>query len=261
MHPQQSEAIILQHLDYGESDRIVTFFTPGHGLLKGFARGARKSRKRFGAALEPFTNVGLIWQRRPNSSLLALQEAELISLRDGLRRELKALALASYACELVAVMFGEGEGHDDVYRLLNSLLDQLEQDGGCAEYRLLLELRLLRLSGHEPHLLHCSNCGGGLPSEVYFNVEHGGSLCPACQVPGSMRVALTTLGSLARCRETRPDLFAGFRLGSTTLEEGTPLCTAALDRQLPHPLKSRAFLDSLGPLPAVPRPHGEGRDS
>ena len=53
MKPEVSSAIILHHTDYGEADRIVTFLTPDHGRLKGFARAARKSRKRFGAALEP----------------------------------------------------------------------------------------------------------------------------------------------------------------------------------------------------------------
>jgi len=261
MHPQKSEAIILQHIDYGESDRIVTFFTPEQGLLKGFARAARKSRKRFGAALEPFSGVRLIWRQRPNSSLVNLQEAELLDLRDGLRRDLKALALAAYGCELVAALFGEGGAHPEVYAMLKSLLDQLDVDGGCAEYRLLLELRLMRLSGHEPHLLHCAVCGGALPEQVHFSAEQGGSLCPACRVPGAQPVSLATLGSLARCRETPADRFAGFHLGATTLGEGAPLCTAALDAQLPRRIKSREFLDRLEPLPAAPRPSDGGGHS
>ncbi|TYO96395.1 DNA replication and repair protein RecO [Geothermobacter ehrlichii] len=249
--PRTTDAIILRHTDYGEADRIVSFFTPDDGLVKGFARGARKSRRRFGAAFEPFSLVRLVWRPRPGSALVSLREAELVSLRAGLRNDLKAMALAGYACELVEMLFGEGGCHPEVFRLLDTLLAQLERNGARAEYRLLLELRLLRLSGHEPHLLHCAVCGGSLPDDARFSARHDGSLCSACAVPGARPVALTTLGSLARCRETAVDRFDGIRLGTRTLGEGAPLVTEALEQMLPHPLKSRVFLDHLGPLPPV----------
>jgi len=257
---QITDAIILRHTDYGEADRIVSFFTPGAGLVKGFARGARKSRKRFGAALESFARVRLTWQLRGGSALVSLREAELVSLRDGLRRDLRAVALAGYACELVEMLFGEGGSHPEVFALLDSLLARLEADGARAEYRLLLELRLLRLSGHEPHLLHCAVCGGGLPETTAFSARHDGSLCPVCLVPGARPVALTTLGSLARCRQTPPDRFDGIRLGARTLGEGAPLVSEALDLVLPRPPKSRAFLERLGPLPPVAAAGGTARN-
>lgn len=249
MHPTLSEAIVLRHTDYGEADRIVSLFTADHGLLKGFARSARKSRKRFGAALEPFARVRLLWRQRSSSNLVQLQEAELVELHPRLRSDLKAMALASYGCELVEQLFGEGGEHPEVFDLLASLLASLDRQGGCAEHRLLLELRLLRLSGHEPHLLHCSLCGGGLPEEARFSPVHNGSLCPNCDVPGSRAVRLSTLGSLARCRESNLRRFDGYRLGERTLGEGAPLITACLDQVLPHPVKSRSFLERLGPLP------------
>ncbi|GAB4565369.1 MAG: DNA repair protein RecO [Geothermobacteraceae bacterium] len=249
MHPILSEAIILRHTDYGEADRIVSLFTADHGLLRGFARGARKSRKRFGAALEPFARVRLLWQQRSSSSLVQLREAELVGLHPRLRTDLKAMALAAYGCELVEQLFGEGGEHPEVFALLAGLLASLDRMGGCAEHRLLLELRLLRLSGHEPHLLHCSLCGGGLPDQARFSPLHNGSLCPHCDVPGSRPVLRTTLGSLARCRESEVLRFDGFRLGERTLGEGAPLITACLDQVLPYPVKSRSFLERLGPLP------------
>src|SRR5512145_2747991 len=130
MNLHASDAIILRHLDYGEADRIVTFLTPGHGRLKGFARGARKSRKRFGAALEPFAKVRLHWSSR-GGELLGLREAELLDLHVGLRSDLDAIALASYACELVEQLLGDAHGHPGAYVLLAALLDHLAAPGGA----------------------------------------------------------------------------------------------------------------------------------
>ena len=95
-----SQAIILHHTDYGEADRIVTFLTPDQGRLKGFARAARKSRKRFGAALEPFAEVQLHWAARSSGDLVSLRDAELVTLRSGLHSDLETLTLAGYGCEL-----------------------------------------------------------------------------------------------------------------------------------------------------------------
>jgi DNA repair protein RecO (recombination protein O) len=50
----RTEAIVLRAIDYGESDRIVTFCTADFGKIRGIAKGARRSRKRFANALEPF---------------------------------------------------------------------------------------------------------------------------------------------------------------------------------------------------------------
>src|SRR5210317_1853456 len=104
---QVSQAIILHHTDYGEADRIVTFLTPDHGRLKGFARAARKSRKRFGAALEPFAEVQIHWTARGSGDLVSLRDAELVDLHSRLRRDLETLSLASYGCELADVLFDE----------------------------------------------------------------------------------------------------------------------------------------------------------
>jgi len=247
MHLHASEAIILHHLDYGEADRIVTFLTPDQGLLKGFARGARKSRKRFGPALEPFAQVRLHWSSPRSGELQSLREAELLDLRAGLRQDLTAIALAGYGCELLEALLGEGHGHGEAFALLTAYLGHLAGGGASPEVRLLLELRLLQLAGYLPHLLHCSLCGETLrEAQNAFAAEVGGSLCPACAVRAPARpVALGTLGTLARVLQTPPTLFAGFRLSPQTLAEGGAILGTALRPHLARPLKSLPFLERM----------------
>ena len=47
-----AEALVLRTYKLGEADRIVVFLTRDRGKKRGVAPNARKSRKRFGAALE-----------------------------------------------------------------------------------------------------------------------------------------------------------------------------------------------------------------
>ena len=247
MSSQVSSAIILRHIDYGEADRIVTALTPDHGRLKGFARGARHSRKRFGAALEPFAEVRLHWSARPGGELVSVREAELVSLRIGLRRDLETLALAGYGCELTEALYEEAVGAAEAYGLLRAFLDHLDADGASAAAKLLLELRLLALAGIVPHLQHCAACHGGLPDgPVGFLADRGGSLCPACGGDAaSLRVDRLTLGSLGRLLQTPPERFAGIQLSPRTLQEGGALLADALRGHLPRPIKSAQFLAGL----------------
>lgn len=248
MPPLISSAIILRHVDYGEADRVVTVLTPDHGRMKGFARGARKSRKRFGTALEPFAEVRLHWAPRPGGDLVSLREAELVTLRTGLRRDLETLALAGYGCELTEALFDEAVGFAEVFNLLRAFLDHLDGAGASREAKLLMELRLLALAGIVPHLQHCAVCHGVLPDgPVGFSASHGGSLCPACGgEAAAVKVDRLTLGSLGRLLQTPAERFADICLSPRTLREGGALLADALRDHLPKPLKSAAFLGGLG---------------
>jgi len=241
-----SEAIILRHLDYGEADRIVTFFTPEYGCLRGFARSARKSRRRFGASLEPFARVRMHWTAR-SGDLVTLREAELLDLRTGLYSDLAAMALAGYGCELLAALLGEQHGHLDAFDLLQAFLDSLACRGATPEARLLFELRLLVLAGYAPHLLHCSGCGRPLTGdEAAFDAASGGGLCLSCAGhSASLRLSPLTLGSLARILRGPKTLFDGFRLSARTREEGAAALDACLRQHLTRPLKSLSFLERM----------------
>jgi DNA repair protein RecO (recombination protein O) len=249
-----SDAIVLRHTDYGEADRIVTFYTRDIGVLRGFARHARSSRRRFGAALETFAQVRLEWVPGRGEGLASLREAELLDLRPVLRTRLDALALGAYGCELVEELFGGGEPHPEVFDLLRAFLDVLVAGPGerLPDVRMLLEMRLLRAAGYVPHLLHCSECGSVAgEGEVAFAAARGGRLCLECAGRGeSFRLSPLTLGTLARCLKAADDVFDGFRFGERTLSEGEAVLDDALRLHLSRPLRSRAFLERFLGSPA-----------
>jgi DNA repair protein RecO (recombination protein O) len=247
MQQQNSEAIILHHLDYKDADRIITCFSLEQGLLKGFARNARKSRKRFGTALEPFSQVRLHWTDKAGSDMVSLQEAELIDLRSGLRKDIGALALASYGCELVEGLLGEKQVQPDVFHLLQAFLDHLNKNGLSLEARLLFELRLLALVGYAPHFLHCAACNIALEGEqAAFSAKAGGCLCLDCAPPSvPLKVSVMTFGTLGRSLQSPLTLFEGFRFSERTLAEGGKVLADALRQHLSRPPKSLSFMEQM----------------
>ncbi|MDA3902356.1 MAG: DNA repair protein RecO [Desulfuromusa sp.] len=243
--PQRSEALVLRRTNYGESDIILTLFTATYGLQKGFAKSARKSRKRFGAVLEPFTQAVFQWKKGRGSFWL-LQEAELVTLRFGLRSDLQRLALASYGVELVGLLLQEGEPQQLIYELLCSFLDYLEQGGDEFSARLLFELRLIYLLGYMPHLLHCSECLKIFANElIRFDANRGGSLCLDCAGSGGISVDLGTIGSLARSLKVAHRQFSGFSFGPKTLHQAGLILSQVLQQILPREPRSLKFLSQL----------------
>ncbi len=247
MQQQNSEAIILHHLDYKDADRIITFFSLEQGRLKGFAYNARKSRKRFGTALEPFSHVRLAWTSKAIGDMVSLQEAELVELHSGLRRNVAALGLASYGCELVEDLLGEGQAQPEVFHLLRAFLGHLAKNGLSLEARLLFELRLLSLVGYAPHFLHCASCNAPLEGEqACFSAKEGGCLCLDCApASGPIKVSVMTFGTLGRSLQSPVTLFEGFRFSDRTLEEAGRILSEALRQHLSRPPKSLAFMEQM----------------
>ncbi len=68
--PRQSEALILRTYPFHEADLLVTFFTRAEGKVRGVAKAAKRSKRRFGGALEPLTHVTAHWDWIPATSFL-----------------------------------------------------------------------------------------------------------------------------------------------------------------------------------------------
>src|ERR1700684_3407797 len=74
-----SEAVVLRTWPVQEADLVVSFFTRDYGRLKGIAKSALKSRKRFGGALEPMTVARAWFVERPKQELVRLDQLEIVS--------------------------------------------------------------------------------------------------------------------------------------------------------------------------------------
>src|SRR5947209_12393412 len=73
-----SEAIVLRTYPLHESDLLVTLFTRVEGKVKGVARAAKKSKRRFGGALEPLTLVRAYYDDREGKELARLDSCDIL---------------------------------------------------------------------------------------------------------------------------------------------------------------------------------------
>jgi DNA repair protein RecO (recombination protein O) len=238
MHIITCEAVVLSVSDLGESDRLVTCFTLEHGKLKGVARGAKRSVKRFGGALEPFARLRL--QLTHREGLSGLSGADIITLHTGIRSDLVKIGSAGYACELTERLTLEGQQNQRLFRLLATYLQHLQKSPWDPSDRRFFTINLLKVTGYQPPLEQCASCGVELASANRFcHSSGGGILCDRCGSSGRP-ISSRTVTLLRRTMQTGH--FGVIRFTSEELEETDELLESALTPHLDRPLKSLAFL-------------------
>lgn len=175
---KESEAIVLRTYPFRESDLLVTLFTRAEGKIRGVARAAKKSRRRFGGALELLTYVKLTYEDRERQELVRLDACEVIEspLTSEMGYE-RAVALGHVA-ELLDELSPDREANDAVFRLALSAIRQLAGSDVWLPITY-FELWMARLMGYLPDLTECLSCGTSLNgSRAYFHALADGLMCP-----------------------------------------------------------------------------------
>jgi DNA repair protein RecO (recombination protein O) len=177
----KTEAIVLRSIRYGEADRILHLYTPNHGRLGAIAKGARRSRSRFGARLEPFFQIKLVLHEG-RGDLHTVTAVDTVDARPGLRDSAHALDAAARACDAVARLFETDDPHPDVFALLANELTLLASGPAAArtENALAFRLKLLLAAGIVPQLGSCANCGER-EHLTGFSAAAGGVVCSSCE--------------------------------------------------------------------------------
>jgi len=185
--PLKTEAIVLRSIRYGEADRILHLYTPGHGRLSAIAKGARRARSRFGARLEPFFHVRAVLHQG-RSDLLTVTSVDTVAAHAALRDHEATLDAAARACDAVTRLFETADPHPEVFGLLANQLALLQADAAQARAAtgLAFRLKLLLAAGIVPQLAACALCGGA-EHLGGFSGAAGGVVCNSCEA-GSFRL-------------------------------------------------------------------------
>lgn len=236
------DAIVIAVTDYREADLLVTVFSLEHGKLRGIARNARKSRKRFGGALELFARLHL--QVVVQEGLCPISEADIVTVFPRIRQDLAKIGHAAYACELTDRLLPEGMRNPRMFRLLVSYLDRLDQATVTSSDRRFFEVNLLNILGYRLPIDHCADCGAQLEGAPggSFARRGAGLLCSACGRSGRT-IGAATVALLRRAMQT--GRFGVVRFLPDQLAEAGELVDAAIAAHLNRPLKSLAFLQEM----------------
>lgn len=178
-----TDAIVLHAFDYLESSRILRLVTRDGGVRSALARGARKSSKRFGAALDLYAQGIADLQTKPGRDLDTLSGFDVVRVRHQLAGDLGRFAGASMIAELT-LRFARDVADPGLFDAVDASLDSLAvapadraRDAALAgAWRVLVEL------GVAPTTDECAECHAPIAREsaAMFSPRAGGALCERC---------------------------------------------------------------------------------
>jgi len=254
MPTEKTLAIVLRVIDFSESSCVVTLFTRDFGKISGLAKGARRPKSAFEAALDLLAVCRIVFLHKSSEALDLLTEAKLQRRFKSARNNLSRLYAGYYVAELLTELTDEGDPHPELFDAAESALVTLDdQDHGDDSVDVVVvlmrfELTALRLLGHLPSLTQCVGCGcsvdGG--SRVAFGQLSGGVLCGKCRIGKKQVVSVRTetIETLRRLAEPE-DRFNRFTLDRGSIGELRGVLNHYLRNLLGHRLRMHQFLGLL----------------
>jgi len=174
---KQSEAIVLRSYPLREADLLVTLFTRTEGKVRGVAKSAKKSKRRFGGSLEPLTRVTLYWEDRARQELARLDACEVLESPLAERVDYPRAVALAHVGELLDELLPDREPNDAIFRLAVSVLGALHA-GAIWMPLTYFDLWMVRLAGVLPDMRACAACGAALNgSAAFFHPLADGLLC------------------------------------------------------------------------------------
>ncbi len=256
-----TDAIILDSFDFGESDRILAFCTKEFGKVKGIAKGARRSRKRFVGRLEPASCIKLFFHYSEKSELVRVEDAALIHGFDNLRGDVESFTSACYLLELTGAFTRPGFSLPEVFNLLSNFLSFMDRGGDTTLLSRFYEVKLLSILGYMPGLEHCVSCGGAVAGpekggKLRFCARSGGLLCYDClgrlTGEGSMGLSVGTSKFIQAAQRMAVDKLDRLRPGPSFISEAGPILDSFIKIRLGHGLKTKSFMEQMKNLYPMP---------
>jgi DNA repair protein RecO (recombination protein O) len=174
---KQSEAIVLRTYPLREADALVTLFTRAEGKVKGVARAAKKSKRRFGGALEPMTWVRAYYEDREGQELARLDSCDILESPLSDTVDYPRVVALEHMAEALDELLPDREDNDAIFRLVVAVLHQL-RSGSIWMPLTYFQLWLVRLTGFLPELSTCAGCGGTLNgSRTFYHALADGLMC------------------------------------------------------------------------------------
>ncbi len=246
MIAHQVEAVVLRTWPIHEADQIVSLFTRDFGKIKGVAKAAAKSRRRFGGALEPMTHVRAHYAEKPSQELVRLDSFEI--LHSPLAEPVdygRAAALAFFA-EVLEQTLPDHDPHDVVFRLLLSVLEQTRVD--CIWMPVTyFALWITRLMGWLPDLSRCLLCGESLSGQAaYFHFAQDGLVCAEHRGAHGAMLSADSHALALRIFRAPASAFAGEAWPRSRGADLRRFAIQSLERHLERKLTTVAALLRLG---------------
>jgi DNA repair protein RecO (recombination protein O) len=248
----RTTGFVLRTLSYSESDLIVTFYCRDIGKLKGIAKGAKRSKKRFANVFEPFSLTNIIFTRKSRDTLAFIESCDIIDHYDAVRQDMEKTLIASYFIDLTDHFSPEGKKNEKIFQLLQDFLMMLSREKTSDAVVRFFEIRLLKLAGFEPALEYCITCKTPVTNghAYYFHANEGGIKCSNCAKVQRYEqpISAGTVRTLLLGKEMDIDKIKMITLTNSLSMESRSILVNFISHVLGHEVKSLKVMEQVRKL-------------
>ncbi len=189
----ETDAIVLDSRQHGESDVILTLFCHDFGRISVIAKGGKKSKRRFVNKLEIFSAIHALLRRSGKGGLPLLEDAELIASHIEIRENIARYTTASVVQEILLAGTRDHDPAKHLFHLTQWTFQELSEKNEHLMVLLCFLTVYLETIGYRPELEYCLECGNkNIPqSHHLFNICKGGIFCGQCSQHVGTTIALS----------------------------------------------------------------------
>ncbi|MGC2109253.1 MAG: DNA repair protein RecO [Candidatus Korobacteraceae bacterium] len=242
---KQSEAIVLRTYPLREADLLVTLFTRAEGKIKGVARSAKRSKRRFGGALEPATWVRAYYDDREGRELARLDSCDILESPLSGELDYPRVVALEHVAETLDELLPDREANDAIFRLAVSVLLQL-RSGEIWLPLTYFQLWLVRLVGFLPELSECIACGAALNgSQAFYHAMADGLMCVQHKRLASSQLAADSRALAARMFRAPVETFSEEFWAAKQYSDLRRFLVQIIERHIEKKLVTAAMLAKL----------------
>ncbi len=185
--------LVLQEIEYGESDRILKILTAEQGLITAFAKNSMRLTNHLFAACGQLCYSEFVLRpgRNTEDKMYTVVEAGYETDFRGIGYSFEAQGVAMYMVEFtLALSLAEQPAAGELKLLLNCLHMICEKKAQPKLVKAVFELRMMCECGFLPQLLACRSCGAYEGVRFYLDMEDGHLLCADCAAKEGRRCNL-----------------------------------------------------------------------
>lgn len=178
----KTKAFVLNKLDFGDTSKIVNFYSEEFGRVTGIIKGARSAKSKIGKAVDILNFVEIIFYRKENRDIQVVTQADLISHFPNIKSDLEKLKYSSAIIELVLKLTVENDSHKRLFNGIERILNRMNSEDipPILLFAFFYKFFLSEI-GYGLETDSCSECNKVLVAskEIYYNYELG-FLCDSC---------------------------------------------------------------------------------
>lgn len=247
-----TNVINLKSYSISEADKIILMYSKEKGLIKGVAKGIKKTTSKLGGRMDLLVANKMMLNKGKNLDTIC--QAEALNTFFNLRSDIDKLFFAMYCCEIVTNFGTENDPNsEEIYNLFYTFLEQIS-NAKTKEQAMLsvlrFQLKIMDITGYSIELNECVKClKTPNDEEIYFSIEQGGILCKECaknickkvKIPYKIVEFLNTLLNEEFTKHTKYDDLATEKVCDTCIN----LIKNYIEYYSPKRFKTTQMLESI----------------